>query len=195
MSKAARIAIAVTAVVVSTLIAVVVIRASSPEPKQIACGGIEMENPLGNGELMTPEGAERAFNPPVVRPQIDIASDDTIAELWVRPSPGGQVYIVYDSEMIVNVRPVNRGIREMAEAFIEEDPRSGRLIQIRGVDVFTAPPQPPCFGGNAVLNVSGAQVAVINDGDLPYREVWRVAESILETASAVIAADAALDRG
>lgn len=142
---------------------------------------------------MTIDEAERAFDPPLVRPQIDVASDATIVELWVRPSPGGQVSIVYDSNIIVSVRPWNRGIKEMAEAFIAEDPANGKLISIRGVDVFTAPPQRPCFGGNAVFNVGGAHVAVVNDGELPYPEVWRVARSVLDTAPGVIAEDRALD--
>ncbi len=163
------------------------------EPKRVACMGIEDENPLGNGVMMSPEEAERRFDPPVIRPQIDIASDETIDELWVRASPDGEVYIVYRSEMIVLVRPWNRGIREMAEAFIAEGYSNGKLITIRGTPVFTEPPQRPCFGGNAVFNIGGAHVAVINDGDLPYAEVRRVAESAIETAPAVIAADRALD--
>jgi hypothetical protein len=151
-----------------------------------------MENPLGSGVLMSPEEAERVFNPPVVRPQIDIASDETIAELWVRErSP--EVYIVYRSDMVVTIRTVNRGIREMADAFLEEGYSRGELLTIDGVAVFTEPPQRPCFGGNAVFNIGGANVAVINDGDLPYAEVQRVAESAIETAPAVIADDRALD--
>jgi hypothetical protein len=187
------IAIGATAILV-TGGGVAVWRASRPEPKQIICRqGPGMENPLGDGVVMTPDEAERAFDPPVVRPQIDIASDETIAELWVRPSPGGQVYIVYRSQMIVNVRPVNRGIREMADAFLSENASHGELITIGGVAVFTAPPQRPCFGGNAVFNIGGAQVAVINDGDLPYTEVRRVAEGAIATAPTVIAEDRALD--
>jgi hypothetical protein len=184
--------IAIAAVLVVTGGAVLASRAFAPEPKQIGCRGIEMENPLGSGVLMSPEEAERAFNPPVVRPQIDIASDETIAELWVRArSP--EVYIVYRSDMVVTIRTVNRGIREMADAFLEEGYSRGELLTIDGVAVFTEPPQRPCFGGNAVFNIGGAHVAVINDGDLPYSEVRRVAESAIETAPAVIAEDRALD--
>jgi hypothetical protein len=173
-------------------VAVVAFRISTPPAKQIICRGIEIDNPLGNGVPMSPEEAERAFSPPVVRPQIDVASDDSIAELWVREGRFGQVYIVYGSEMIVNVRPVNRGIREMADAFLDENGSRGELLTIDGVAVFTEPPQRPCFGGNAVFNIGGAQVAVIN-GDLPYAEVRRVAESVIETAPTVIADDDALD--
>ena len=160
--------------------------------EQIGCGGREMENPLGSGVLMSPKEAGRAFNPPVIRPQIDLASDETIAELWVRErSP--EVYIVYRSEMTVTVRPVNRGIREMADAFLEEGYSRGELLTIDGVAVFTEPPQRPCFGGNAVFNIGGAHVAVINDGDLPYAEVRRVTENAIEVAPAVMAQDLALD--
>jgi hypothetical protein len=168
--------------------------AGRPEPKQISCRGIEMDNPLGSGVLMSPGEAERAFNPPVIRPQLDIASDSTIAELWVRAPRSAEVYIVYRSDMVVTVRPVNRGIREMASAFLAEGYSDGKLITIHGVPVFTEPPQRPCFGGNAVFNIGGAHVAVINDGDLPYSEVQRVAESAIETAPAVIAEDRALDQ-
>jgi hypothetical protein len=192
MSKATRLAIAGGLILVAGGAGFAVWRSSLREPKQVACGGIEHENPLGSGVLMSPEEAEQAFNPPVVRPQIDIASDETIAELWVRPSPRGQVFIVYDSEMIVNVRPVNRGIRELVDAFLEEGSR-GELITLGGVAVFTVPPQRPCFGGNAVFNIEGAQVAVINDGDLPFGAVRRVTESIIDTAPAVIVEDRALD--
>lgn len=187
--------IAIAGAIVVTGGAVLASRAFAPEPKQIICrhGPMGAGDPLGDGIRMSPDEAERAFNPPVVRPQIDVASDETIAELWVREGRPGQVYIVYESEMIVNVRPVNRGIREMADAFLEEGYSRGELLTIDGVAVFTEPPQRPCFGGNAVFNIGGAHVAVINDGDLPYAEVRRVTESAIETAPAVIAEDRALD--
>ena len=47
--------------------------------------------------------------------------------------------------------------------------------------------------GNAVFNIGGANVAVINDGGLPYAEVRRVAESAIETAPAVSGVDRTLD--
>ena len=171
---------------------VVLWRASLPEPKQISCRGIEPDNPLGNGVLMTPDEAERAFNPPLLRPQIDVASDETIDGLWARPSPGGQVYIEYESGVIVNVRPLHQPTRKIATSETA-DGIPGKLIELHGVDVFTVPPQRPCFGGNAVFNLGGANVAVINDPLGPFEDVGRVTESILETAPEVIAADQALD--
>lgn len=176
---------------------IVVWRPSLPEPKQVLCrrGPMDPGDPFGiGGTLMTTADAERSFDPPLVRPQIDIASDATIDELWVRPSPGGRIFIDYDSGILVTVGPWSRKTWEYARA-VEAEGSPGELITVHGTYVFTVRPDPPCFGGNAVFNVGGAHVAVINDGDLPFEDVRRVTESIIETAPAVIAEDRALDEG
>jgi hypothetical protein len=168
------------------------LRATPPREKQQICERIEFENPLGSGVLMSLEEAERDFAPPVFRPQIDAASDGTIDELWVRASGSAEVYIVYESGVVVSV---NRSIRPTWELARDQiaDGVPGELISVRGVDVFTVPPVQACFGGNAVFDIDGAHVAVINDPDLPFDVVARATESIIDTVPIVKAADAAVD--
>jgi hypothetical protein len=162
-------------------------------PKDVLCRvGIFDENPLGNGILMTPMEAERAFDPPLLRPQTQEASDATISGLWVRPERWGEVYIEYESGMVVIVEHLKRPTWQLARDFTA-DGSPGRLIQVRGIDVFTVPPQRPCFGGNAAFNLAGAEVTVINDPAAPYELVLEAVESIIVTSPAVIAADEALD--
>jgi hypothetical protein len=162
-------------------------------PKQQVCSiGMEAENPLGNGVLMSFPQAERAFGPPVLRPQTDEASDATISELWVRPERWGEVYIVYDSGMIVIVEHVKRPTWQMARD-LTADGSPGELVEVLGNDVFTVPPDRPCFGGNAAFNLAGAEVVVINDPSLPFDVVRRATESVIETSFIVIADDEALD--
>jgi hypothetical protein len=160
--------------------------------QQLCSDATEGDNPLGAGVRMSVEEAERAFNPPVLRPQIEEASDETIAELWVRPERWGEVYIVYDSGMVVTVEHLKRPTWQMARDFTA-DGSPGELIQVRGIDVFTVPPQRPCFGGNAVFNLAGAEVAVINDLAGPYDDVRKATDSIIDTAPAVIAVDEELE--
>jgi hypothetical protein len=191
MSKRIRLSVVGAAVLLGAG-GVVVWRARLPEPKQISCRGIEMENPLGSGVLMSPGEAERAFNPPLVRPQIDVASDETIDQLWVRPGKGGEAYIIYESKMIVIVEPWKRKTWEYARGQ-SADGVPGELIDVLGQDVYTVPPVQECFYGNAVFTIGGADVAVINGDELPFSEVRRVTESIIATAPAVIAEDRALD--
>ena len=161
--------------------------------KQVLCysGAIE-DSPLGGGRMMSTEEAERAFNPPVLRPQTAEASDATISELWVRPERWGEVYIVYDSGMVVIVEHLKRPTWQMARD-LTADGSPGELIRVRGIDVFTVPPQRPCFGGNAAFNLAGAEVSVINDPAAPYEDVRRATESIIDTSRAVMAASEALD--
>jgi hypothetical protein len=162
-------------------------------PKQVLCRvGISDDNPLGNGVLMTPPEAERAFNPPVLRPQTPGASDATISGLWVRPERWGEVYIEYESGMVVIVEHLKRPTWQWARDFTA-DGSPGDLIEVRGVDVFTVPPQRPCFGGNALFNLAGAEVVVINDPAAPCGEGREATESIIDTSPAVIADDEALD--
>ena len=156
-------------------------------------GAVDDDEPLGgsSGPSSIAE-AERAFNPPVLRPQIAEASDASIRGLWVRPERWGEVYIVYESGMVVIVEHVKRPTWQMARD-LTADGSPGELIQVRGIDVFTVPPRRPCFGGNAAFNLAGAEVVVINDPAAPYEDVRDATESIIETSPAVIAADAALD--
>jgi hypothetical protein len=162
-------------------------------PRQVLCySGAVGDSPLGGGCMMSTEQAERAFNPPVLRPQTDEASDATISELWVRPERWGEVSIVYDSGMVVTVEHLKRPTWQMARDFTA-DGSPGELIRVRGIDVFTVPPQRPCFGGNAAFNLAGAEVSVINDPAAPYDLVLQATESIIENAPAVIAADEAID--
>ena len=166
-----------------------------PLPTQeVLCysGAIE-DSPLGSGATMVSiADAKRAFHLPVFRPQIHEASDATIAELWVRPERWSEAYLVYDSGMVVIVEHLKRPTWQMARD-LTADGSPGELIEIGGIDVFTVPPQRPCFGGNAAFNLAGAEVVVINDPAAPYGVVRKATVSIIETAPAVIAADEALD--
>lgn len=157
-------------------------------------GAIDPEAPpMGGGAvLMSVAEAERAFNPPLVRPQIDVASDDSIAQLWVHPDRFGQVYIEYDSGIVVEIGTWRQRTQDAARALVAQG-SSGRLFTIGETYVFSVPPQRPCFGGNAIFNIGGAHVAVINDPSGPFEQVRRVAESIIGTAPAVIAGNRSLD--
>jgi hypothetical protein len=173
-------------------IATLASRSSTPPARQMCRTGLFGDDPLGGGVQMSLQDAERALDTPVVRPQIGPASDASIAELWVRPERFGQVYITYESGIIVTIRPWTRPTWELARDFTA-DGSAGELIEVQGIDVFTVPPQRPCFGGNAVFNIGGAHVAVINDPSLPFDVVAETTESIIETAPAAIAADAAAE--
>jgi hypothetical protein len=192
MSKATRIVAAGSVVVVIAAGAFLAFRDSEPPDKQEDCSHGRFKNPLGNGVLMSPDEAERRFKPPVFRPQTDVASDSTIEEMWVRASGSAEVYIIYKSGIIVTVSRSHRPIWEHARDQTA-DGSPGDLISVRGIDVFTVPPVQACFGGNAVFNIDGAHVAVVNDPDLPFDVVAQATESIIDTAPIVRAADAAVD--
>jgi hypothetical protein len=192
MSKATRVVVAGAVIAVAVVGASLAFRGSSSPEKQQDCTHGQFENPLGNGVLMSPGEAERRFEPPVFRPQTDVASDATIEEMWVRAPGSAEVYIIYESGVIVTVNRSSRPIWEHARDQIA-DGVPGELITVRGIDVFTVPPVQACFGGNAVFNIGGAHVAVINDPDLPFDAVGQATESIIETAPTVKAADAAVD--
>ena len=164
-------------------------------PKQQLCyrGAVDDDEPLAGGSGPSSiEEAERVFNPPVLRPQLAEASDANIQGLWVRPERRGEVYIRYESGMVVTVEHLKRPTWQMARD-LTADGSPGELIQVRGIDVFTVPPDRPCFGGNAAFNLAGAEVVVINDPVAPYELVREAVESIIETSPAVIAVDEALD--
>jgi hypothetical protein len=192
MSKATRVVVVGCLFAVAVAGASLAFRRSEPPEKQEDCTHGQFGNPLGNGVLMSPDEAEQKFDPPVFRPQTDVASDETIEEMWVRAPGSAEVYIIYESGIIVTVNRSSRPIWEHARDQIA-DGSPGELISVRGIDVFTVPPVQPCFGGNAVFNIGRAHVAVINDPDLPFDVVGEATESIIETAPSVTAADAAVD--
>lgn len=192
MSKATRLAVAGSLIAGVAASAFLAFRGAPPREKQQICDRDLFENPLGSGVLMSPEDAERNFKPPVFRPQTDVASDATIKEMWVRAPRSAEIYIIYQSGMVVIVDPSSRPIWELARDQIA-DGVPGELISVRGIDVFTVPPVQACFGGNAVFNIGGAHVAVINDPDLPFDVVRTATERIIDTAPIVKAADADVD--
>jgi hypothetical protein len=190
-SKAGRIAIGATTAVVAATGILLAARGSPPPAEELGCREpLDGRNPLGNGVLMTPWQAEHAFDPPLFRPQTEHASDETIAELWVRTPRSSEAFIVYDSGIVVIVEPWKRPTWQFARDQIA-DGVPGELREIRGIDAFVIPPDPPCFGGNTSLNIDGADLAIIGDVDLPFSSVRRAAESIIDTAASVEAADAA----
>jgi hypothetical protein len=188
MSKATRVVVAGSVIAVAAAGAFLAFRGSRT---QVMCDRFQFGNPLGNGVLVRPEEAERRFEPPVFRPQTELASDATIEEMWVRAPGSAEVYIIYESGIVVTVNRSSRPIWEHARDQIG-DGSPGELIDVRGIDVFTVPPVQPCFGGNAVFNIGRAHIAVINDPDLPFDVVGEATESIIDTAPLVKAADAAV---
>jgi hypothetical protein len=189
MSKVTRVVVVSSVIAIAAAGAFLAFRGSRT---QVMCDRFQFENPLGNGVLMSPDEAERRFKLPVFRPQTDIASDPTIEAMWVRARAPAEVYIIYESGVVVTVNRSSRPIWEHARDQIA-DGTPGELISVRGVDVFTVPPVQLCFGGNAVFNIGGAHVAVINDPDIPFEVVGEATESIIDTAPLVKAADAAVD--
>lgn len=192
MSRTGRIVIVGAFLGLAAIGAVLVLTEAPSEPHQVACGRFGRDNPLGGGVRMALSQAEAAFPPPIFRPQTRVASDETITDLWVRPGRGGEVYIVYASGMVVIVEPSKRPVWQHARAEIA-DGVPGELLDIRGVEAFVIPADPPCFGGNTVFNLRGAEIAIIGDVDLPFVTVRKAAESVIDTSPAVASADAAAE--
>lgn len=149
-----------------------------------APGHVDQDEPLANGVAMSLSEAAAVFPVPIYRPDMDLGSDPTLANLWVRTDFPPEAYLEYESGLVVLVRPAETGqpTKEFAEAQMR-DGVPGTLVDVDGISVFLVP-QTDSGSGSARFVLGGAIVAAIGDrGDFSVEDLESIADSIAQTAS------------
>jgi hypothetical protein len=110
------------------------------EGRSIA-GILDPNAPLGpNGAAVGLSKALVMSPVPVYRPQANLASDQTISNVWVRTVSTPEVFIRYDSGIEVAVRPAD--FTDGFENFFKSElayGEPGTLTSVQGIPVFLCP--------------------------------------------------------
>ena len=125
--------------------------------------------PLAGGMRATIEEAEQTFPATFLRPDAELASDHTLKTLWMRLEGDPELYVEYETGIVLIVRPRAGvpGTSEYAEAQIA-DAVPGSVIELGdGVAAFEVPQSDEGDLGSVRLAVGDAVVVVIGGGDFP----------------------------
>lgn len=133
--------------------------------------------------------AAKSFSVPIFRPGGVWASDANLRELWIRTVSEPEVYMTYNSGVVVTVRPesIGQGTTAYAEAQVK-DGVPGRLVNIGPYEAFLVPEVEGPSMGSVRFIMDGAIITVIGNGTLSAGDLVDIGESIVDR-SAEIAAD------
>lgn len=144
------------------------------------------DSPLAGGSLTSLDAATREFAVPFSRPDTQLASDSTIAGVWIRGGDDPQVYIQYESGIAVTVRLASAGLpTEDYAAAQTKDGVPGVLVEIGGVAAFEVPQSDEGDLGSVRMVLDGAIVTLIGHGDFPPSVLREVAASVVANSDDV----------
>jgi hypothetical protein len=149
-------------------------------------GGLDVgAAPLAAGTKVSLSKASASVPFSVPRPATDLASDASIAEVWVRTSWDPEVLIQYSSGVRVEVRrnPFTGTPEDFYKAQVAEGV-PGEVVPIHGVNVFVVPQGDESNLGSATMVVKGLLVMIVGDGDFTVEQLQALASSALESAGA-----------
>jgi hypothetical protein len=155
-----------------------------PRKQTVSAGGLDIGGaPLAAGTSVSLSSAIASVPFPVVRPQEDLASDTSIADVWVRTSWDPEVLIQYSSGVRLEVRrwPFTGSPEDYYQAQIT-DGVPGRIVPIRGINVFVVPRTSEASLGSATMVVNGLLVSIVGDGDFSVQQLQALADSALASA-------------
>lgn len=139
--------------------------------------------PLAGGMRTSVGEATSRFDVPVFRPDTEAASDNSIMSIWARFEESPQIYITYQSGIVVTVRPMSeaQGTEKYAAAQLK-DGVPGAILEVDGVRAFVVPQSDDGDLGSVRFEVDDAIVTVIGHGDFKEEALLAVASSVVQTA-------------
>jgi hypothetical protein len=143
--------------------------------------------PLAGGERVSLEEATSTFNVPIYRPDMPLASDDSIRDIWMNEGGGeALIYMRYTSGVVLKAGP-SAG-RPSTEAWAEAligDGVDGMIEGVTGVPAFVVTPHYPSLGSVRFF-LRGVYVVIIGEGeDFTTDQLRDLAISTISRADAV----------
>ena len=154
---------------------------SESEPRSEARAVVDFGPPLAGGERTTIEAAEGKFPATFFRPQMNLAADDSMKDLWMRLDGDSELYAQYESGIVVTVRSTAdvQGTSEYAQAQIK-DGVPGSLVDLgSGILAFEVPQSSEGDLGSVRMEIGDAVVVVIGEGDFSPKVLREVARSVV----------------
>jgi hypothetical protein len=193
-----RFAIAATVAVVVAAGASIVAARLLDEELQTAVAGFELgpdDSPLAGGKKVSLEEATARFDVPIYRPDMPLASDDSIRDIWMNEGGGeALIYMRYTTGVVLKVGPPagRLSTEEWAEA-LTGDGIDGTIEGVTGVPAFVVTPHYPSLGSVRFF-LRDVYMVIIGDGeDFTTDQLRDLAISAISRADAVEADEASVD--
>lgn len=184
-----KLAIGTTLVAVLVGASIVVLLLPDAKP-QTGIAGIALgpnESPLAGGVKVSLEEAVAEFEVPVYRPDMPLASDGAIRDIWMRQGGGESlIYMRYTTGVTLMVGPPEgrASTEEWAEA-LTGDGVDGAINDITGVQAFVVTPHYPSLGSVRFF-LRSTYVVIIGDGeDFTTTQLRDLAISTIQRADAI----------
>jgi hypothetical protein len=168
------------------------------EVPQTAVAGFELgsnDPPLAGGEKVSLEEAIARFDVSIYRPDMPLASDDSIRDIWMDEGGGeALIYMRYTSGVLLKVGPPagRLSTEEWAEALIG-DGVDGAIEDVTGIQAFVVHPHYPSLG-SVTFFLRDVYVVIIGEGeDFTTDQLRDLAISTISRADAVDAEDVSAD--
>ena len=183
--------IAIGATLVAILVGLSIVVALLPgEKPQTGIAGIALgpnDSPLAGGEKVSLEEATAEFEVPIYRPDLPLASDGAIRDIWMRQGGGESlIYMRYATGVTLKVGPQEgrASTEEWAEA-LTGDGVDGAINDITGVPAFVVTPDYPSLGSVRFF-LRDVYVVIIGDGeDFTTDQLRDLAISTIQRADAI----------
>lgn len=177
-------AVAVLVMLAIPVAAIVASRSGSEGGAELRRGLSGEGSPLAGGSKTTFEDAVEVFPVSVTLPSSELASRSSVAQMWMRTGGDPQLYVEYDSGIVVTIRPASgfQGTEEYAAAQVR-DGVPGSLVEIRGIKAFEVPQDDLGDLGSVRFVLGKAVVVVLGRGDFTPEALRSVATSIVDRAA------------
>jgi hypothetical protein len=150
--------------------------------------------PLAGGENVSFEEATSTFDVPIYRPDMPLASDDSIRDIWMNEGGGEpQIYMRYTSGVVLKVGPpAGRLSTEVWAEALTGDGVDGTIERVTGVPAFVVTPHYPSLGSVRFF-LRDVYVVIIGEGeDFTTDQLRDLAISAISRADAVEADEASV---
>lgn len=175
------------ALVVGGSLAVVLLPHEKP---QTGIGGRALspnDSPLAGGMKVSLEEATAEFKVPIYRPDLPLASDDLIRDIWM--DKGGSdplIYMRYTSGVVLKVgSPAGRASTEEWAKALTGDGVDGAISEITGVDAFVVTPHYPSLGSVRFFLRNTYVVIIGHHPDISVDQLRALAISTIHRADAI----------
>lgn len=155
------------------------------EPQVVARRPADVEGvPLAGGARTSLTEAIEVFDVPLLRPDSALASDASITDVWLRAEGSPQIYIRYDSGIVLMLRPSSEGLGTEAYAKAQiHDGVPGRITDVDGVAAFEVPQTPYSDLGSIRFVMDDVIVTIVGVGDFSADTLREIARSIVFSAN------------
>jgi hypothetical protein len=166
--RSSRIVIGATLAVAVLGVAIVLVQLPDEKP-ETGIGGRALgpnESPLAGGEKLSLEQATAEFSVPIYRPDLPLASDDLIRDIWMDTDKSEPlIYMRYTTGVVLKVGPpAGRPSTEEWARALTGDGVDGAIEDVTGIQAFVVSPHYPSLGSVRMF-LRNTYVVIIGEGE------------------------------